>query len=205
MRNLFEKVEKRRNPEKNKSGKKLKPLLDQENPNDEISLNSADHSSKNSDNRSNSSEESTSIESTQDLIAYKDHPRSKTSLKEVAIYLHFKKYPDQFNDLDSKKKKNAAKTFRRKCFGYCLQDSKILDLSRSRLFKRKVDGSEIIPFIHEIPKIIKNFHAPRDDHKNVTVTLNRIKKSKIFWFGMKDDILKFISECEICKRNIYGI
>jgi hypothetical protein len=49
--------------------------------------------------------------------------------------------------------------------------------------------------------ILSELHAtPTAGHSGFTKTYDRVKCS-FFWDGMKQDIRKFVTECEVCQRN----
>jgi hypothetical protein len=49
--------------------------------------------------------------------------------------------------------------------------------------------------------VLSELHAtPTAGHSGFTKTYDRVKRS-FFWDGMKQDICKFVAECEVCQRN----
>jgi hypothetical protein len=49
--------------------------------------------------------------------------------------------------------------------------------------------------------VLSELHAtPTAGHSGFTKTYDRVKRS-FFWDGMKQDIRKFVAECEVCQRN----
>jgi hypothetical protein len=49
--------------------------------------------------------------------------------------------------------------------------------------------------------VLSELHAtPTTEHSGFTKTYDRVKRS-FFWEGMKQDICKFVAECEVCQRN----
>jgi len=49
--------------------------------------------------------------------------------------------------------------------------------------------------------VLSELHAtPTVGHSGFTKTYDRVKHS-FFWDGMKQDIRKFVAECEVCQRN----
>jgi hypothetical protein len=49
--------------------------------------------------------------------------------------------------------------------------------------------------------VLSELHAtPTVGHSGFTKTYDRVKRS-FFWDGMKQDIRKFVAECEVCQRN----
>jgi hypothetical protein len=49
--------------------------------------------------------------------------------------------------------------------------------------------------------MLSELHAtPTAGHSGFTKTYDRVKRS-FFWDGMKQDIRKFVIECEVCQRN----
>jgi hypothetical protein len=49
--------------------------------------------------------------------------------------------------------------------------------------------------------VLSELHAtPTVGHSGFTKTYDRVKRS-FFWDGMKHDIHKFVTECEVCQRN----
>jgi hypothetical protein len=49
--------------------------------------------------------------------------------------------------------------------------------------------------------VLSELHAtPTVGHSGFTKTYDRVKHS-FFWDGMKQDIRKFVPECEMCQRN----
>jgi hypothetical protein len=49
--------------------------------------------------------------------------------------------------------------------------------------------------------MLSELHAtPTAEHSGFTKTYDRVKRS-FFWEGMKQDIRKFVTECEVCQRN----
>ena len=49
--------------------------------------------------------------------------------------------------------------------------------------------------------VLSELHAtPTAGHSGFTKTYDRVKRS-FFWEGMKQDIRKFVAECEVCQRN----
>jgi len=49
--------------------------------------------------------------------------------------------------------------------------------------------------------VLSELHAtPTAGHSGFTKPYDRVKRS-FFWDGMKQDIRKFVTECEVCQRN----
>jgi hypothetical protein len=49
--------------------------------------------------------------------------------------------------------------------------------------------------------VLSELHAtPTAGHSGFTKTYDRVKRS-FFWDGMKQDIRKFVAECEVCQCN----
>jgi hypothetical protein len=49
--------------------------------------------------------------------------------------------------------------------------------------------------------VLSELHTtPTAGHSGFTKTYDRVKSS-FFWDGMKQDIRKFVAECEVCQRN----
>jgi hypothetical protein len=49
--------------------------------------------------------------------------------------------------------------------------------------------------------VLSELHAtPTTGHSGFTKTYDRVKRS-FFWDGMKQDIRKFVAECEVCQHN----
>ena len=63
--------------------------------------------------------------------------------------------------------------------------------------KNKVLKKYIIPFIREIPIILKNNHD-KMDHPGRDSTLFNVKRDNYYWINIKKDIENYIKNCLIC-------
>lgn len=63
-----------------------------------------------------------------------------------------------------------------------------------------VENKYKIPFANEIDDILAQCHD-RNQHKGVKDTINLIKKKKLFWVSMSDDVKEYIKNCMVCWKN----
>ena len=123
---------------------------------------------------------------------------------EVYQYLSQNKIPDRFKGNKSTTSfKNWHKNFKQY---YTLSKICNSTLSKSRLiYQDERKNKFIIPFIHEIKKIIEICHGKfiaNAKHFGRDLTVRNIKSRGFYWANMTNDTADFIVNCEECALNI---
>ena len=55
----------------------------------------------------------------------------------------------------------------------------------------------MIPYYKEIKEILENNHD-KMNHPGRDITIYNIKKNDFYWINLKEDVIKYIQNCEIC-------
>lgn len=67
-----------------------------------------------------------------------------------------------------------------------------------------LDGRLVLPQVSKYKdKLLREFHeTPMGKHSGILQTYHRLKLN-VYWKGMKEDVQRFVKECEVCQRQKY--